>query len=203
MSPTDSELLEHSTRESQKNLSLNWTNIKVILPKCFFLVFNLAIVYFFEYCIISCFADRIQIKLAEEYPDKNSQPFSVRQFFVILNSCYQIGVFISRSSLQLVKIRKVWILSVIQGANFVFMFLNTRFLWITSLGFLCPLFIWIGLMGGGSYVNVYHIILESKTLRPNEKESVMIISQMFNDIGVLSSAIFTLVIDNTLFSTKK
>ena len=54
-------------------------------------------------------------------------------------------------------------------------------------------------MGGGSYVNVMHNLLESETLKPNEKEASIALSLVFNDIGILSSAIFTIVMDNTVF----
>lgn len=70
---------------------------------------------------------------------------------------------------------------------------------VTSLWVLCPLYIWTGLMGGGCYVNVMHNLLELETLKDEEREGALVMSLMSNDIGVLSSAIFTLVIDNTIF----
>lgn len=73
--------------------------MREILPKAFPLIVNLFSVYFFEYCIISCFADRIGKKMTNKYPEK-ADDFAIKEFFVILNNCYQIGVFISRSSLQ-------------------------------------------------------------------------------------------------------
>ena len=57
-------------------------------------------------------------------------------------------------------------------------------------------------MGGGAYVNVMHNLLEMKELESNEKESALVLSLMFNDIGILGSAIFTLVMDNTLFKSQ-
>lgn len=81
------------------------------------------------------------------------------------------------------------------------MFINVRFMLVTNLGFLCPLFIWVGLMGGGSYVNVMYNILNMEKLKQDEKQGALVLSLMFNDIGVLSSAVFTLVIDNTLFKS--
>ena len=71
----------------------------------------------------------------------------------------------------------------------------------TSLYVLCPLFIWVGLMGGGSYVNVMHNLLELKTLKSTEKEGALVLSLMFNDFGVLLSAVFTLLMDNSLLKT--
>jgi hypothetical protein len=44
----------------------------------------------------------------------HSPDFFVRNAFVLLAFCYQLGVFISRSSLQVVRIRRVEVLTVIQ-----------------------------------------------------------------------------------------
>ena len=142
------------------------------------------------------------VKVQHAYPEK-ADHFEIKSFYVVLNNCYQVGVFISRSSLQYVKIKKIWMLSFFQAINFVFLFLNTRFMWIDSLYILCPLFIWVGLMGGAAYVNVMHQILERKTLKKSEKEAAIAVSLIFNDVGVLLSAIFSLLIDNTLFATDK
>lgn len=74
-------------------------------------------VYFFEYVIITSFADTIARKVKithdnlidiHQSSDKN---FYVNAFYVILNVCYQIGVFISRSSLRFVKVKRVDILT--------------------------------------------------------------------------------------------
>ena len=58
-------------------------------------------------------------------------------------------------------------------------------------------------MGGGSYVNVMHLILEHETLLKKEKESALALSLVFNDTGILIASIFSLVMDNTLFQMAK
>lgn len=82
------------------------------------------------------------------------------------------------------------------------MFANTQWLFVESLYVLCPLFVWIGLMGGASYVNVMHNLLELETLKKSEREGALTLSLIFNDIGILSSAIFSLVMDQTLFKSE-
>ena len=125
------------------------------MGQVFFLILNLFSVYFFEYSIISCFADRISKKVDNLHPDQKDE-FAVKNFYVILNNCYQIGVFFSRSSLPYIKIKQIWLVSFFQSINFVFLFLNTKYMWVESLYILCPLLIWVGLMGGDAYVNVMH-----------------------------------------------
>ena len=125
----------------------------------------------------------------------------MKEYYVILNNCYQIGVFMSRSSLQFFKIQRIYILSIFQCINFVFLFVNTQYLFVESLFILCPLLIWVGFMGGASYVNVMHNLLDLKTLQKSEKEAALALSLMFNDTGVLLASIFSLVMDNTFFKS--
>ena len=63
--------------------------------------------------------------------------------------------------------------------------------------------IWVGFMGGAAYVNVMHNLLELLTLKKSEREVALVMSLMFNDLGVLSSAIFTQVMDLTIFTKDK
>ena len=79
------------------------------------------------------------------------------------------------------------------------LFFNTSYLFIDNVYILAPFFVWIGLMGGASYVNVMHRILEHETLLKEEKESALALSLVFNDTGILLASIFSLVMDNTLF----
>lgn len=68
-----------------------------------------------------------------------------------------------------------------------------------NLYILSPLFVWIGLMGGASYVNINHGYLERETLPVDEKEIAVSVSLIFVDIGNLSASIFTLVAAKTIF----
>lgn len=59
--------------------------------------------------------------------------------------------------------------------------------------------IWVGLMGGGSYVNVMYKMLENPQLDRNEKELAMTLTTVFDDIGILSASLISLLLDNTVF----
>lgn len=76
-------------------------------------------------------------------------------------------------------------------------------MYVETLYALSPMFIWVGLMGGASYVNVMHNILELDILEKKEKEIAIVLSLMFNDTGVILSSIFTLVADQTFFFLQK
>ena len=186
---------------AEENTAITFKSLKEIFPKAFSLIINLFSVYIFEYSIITCFADRIALKAQAPYngSHKGQMPPQIRSFYVILNMAYQLGVFFSRSSLQYCKIKRVWILSLLQGINFVVLLLNAQFVFVDSVFVLAPMFVWVGLMGGAAYVNVMHNILEDKELLKSEKECALALSLIFNDSGVLLASIFSLVMDNTVF----
>jgi hypothetical protein len=61
--------------------------------------------------------------------------------------------------------------------------------------------IWVGLMGGSSYVNVMYNILESPNLPKNEKELALTLTTVCNDIGILLASLLSLLLANTAFKT--
>ncbi len=95
-----------------------------IFRKIGFYQINLGLVYFLEYVCLTSYAERFIAKMVKEHPDRKNE-FIFEHGFPIFSLCYQVGVFFSRSSLSLVKIRKVQILTILQAINFVFMFCNT------------------------------------------------------------------------------
>ena len=159
---------------------------------------NLMLVYFLEYMCTTCFADITTRKLRTAFPDRKDE-YLYANGFTIFSFCYQIGVFISRSSLAVIKINKVEVLTILQIINFLFWLFNSIFLFMTNFYGLFVLMIWVGLMGGGSYVNVMYQILENPGLGRNEKELALTLTTIFNDAGVLLASLMSLLLDNTAF----
>jgi hypothetical protein len=79
----------------------------------------------------------------------------------------------------------------------MFMLFNAKYMLVDSLWVTCPLLIFVGLMGGGSYVNVLHQILELDSLDKTEKESAMSLSLFFNDLGILNASIASIILGFT------
>ena len=74
------------------------------------------------------------------------------------------------------------------------MLLQGKFLFIENLYFNLIMTIFVGLMGGCSYVNVFHNIRELPTLTTNERESAMSLSLLFTDLGILFASILSIVL---------
>lgn len=126
----------------------------------------------------------------------HSKPQEYSKAYVVLGFCYQFGVLISRSSLYFFKVKKVWILTTLQIFNFVLWLFIALFKFV-NIYVQFVLMIWVGLMGGCSYVNVMYLILEDPAITKNEKELAVNLCTVTNDTGILISAIYVLLMDNT------
>ncbi|KAK2946298.1 putative Cln3 protein [Blattamonas nauphoetae] len=160
---------------------------------------QLGLVYLFEYVIttagsiIACPKSRCE----------NDPRFYVKNSFEIVSMAYQIGVFISRSSLSCVKIRRVWIMTLLQFLNLVlwifqdaFQFVRGGFMW-----FLYAHTIFVGLMGGGMYVNVFYLILNDKEkgLTNEDRELATNITMIYINLGITSAALINILMQNVIF----
>lgn len=97
-------------RQEETNKALNCNTLATLFPKTIYLNLNVFTVYFCQYTIITSFANVLDYKMKAKYPELEGT-VRIENFYVILNMCYHLGVFFSRSSLSLVRIKKVWILS--------------------------------------------------------------------------------------------
>lgn len=184
--------------EARNNKSLSIAEVKKIGKRAGFFMFNLGFVYFLEYMCLTSFAERIVTKLNKVHPE-NADKYLYKHGYVVFTFCYQTGVFISRSSLSIIKIRRVEIMTILQGINFLFFLLNTTFLFLENFYVMFVLMVWVGLMGGSSYVNIMYNILESDKLAKNEKELALTITGVCNDVGILAASLLSLLLANTAF----
>lgn len=91
-----------------------------------------------------------------------SSPFSEhRSFYPFYNFLYQLGVFISRSSTPFIRIHHLYLPSVLQVGNLVFLTLQSLFNFIPSVYLVFLVVFWEGLLGGAVYVNTFAEIMEN------------------------------------------
>jgi len=153
--------------------------------RCFLIVawrsLNLMLVYFFEYVIS---------------PGAAAKANSSNLIFVILSFCYQAGVLVSRSSLRFIKITRVEIVTVLQAINFVLWILEAKYHFI-NVWVQYPLMVYVGLLGGASYVNVFYLLLHDQSIQEHDKELCINIAAFAITTGITAAALFTLLMDNT------
>ena len=157
-------------------------------------IINLALVYFLEYTINSGLCERVNKK---NYI-KSSDFFKNIQYETFM-FCYQIGVVFSRSSLVIVKhISFIETFTIVQLVNFILWFVEVYVGYITNEWICFIHMIIVGLCGGASYVGCFFFILNSKVIKQEIKELCLNIGTIFNDIGILTSSITVLILDNTI-----
>eukprot|EP00054_Salpingoeca_dolichothecata_P022771 m.150083 g.150083 ORF g.150083 m.150083 type:complete len:445 (-) comp24453_c0_seq2:31-1365(-) len=183
---------------------------------------NLILVYIFEYVISAGFASKVLTPeddcnfdhkaacLAHSnsshcYWDSNgsgtceSHIFVRRNAYAILAFCYQVGVLLSRSSLQVFKINRVEILTILQGINFVLWLLQDMYKFI-NIWVLFPLMLYVGLLGGASYVNIFYQLLHDKKIPNSDREYCINLAAFGITLGITFAACLILVFDLTFLS---
>ncbi|EFN70074.1 Battenin [Camponotus floridanus] len=109
---------------------------------------------------------------------------------------YQIGVFISRSSVNVVTINKIWIMSVFQLINVIILLFETLFYYIPNIWIVFALVLWEGLLGGGAYVNTFFRI--STEIPKTDRETSLEIATMSDAIGIALAGWLSMPVHNAI-----
>ncbi|KAK3103540.1 hypothetical protein FSP39_019999, partial [Pinctada imbricata] len=174
----DEEPLIEESNESEKSVSdpVTETSFQRI-GRCFKLIgwlsFNLCTVYVFEYVAQGCAA---KVRPKSEYNK------GCPELFAALSLCYQAGVFVSRSSVQLFQIKRVEILTILQLINMVLWLIDVHYKFI-PLAILPTLMVYVGLLGGASYVNIFYLLLNDSRFPDKDRELCINITALFITAG--------------------
>ncbi|XP_061556055.1 battenin isoform X1 [Phycodurus eques] len=95
---------------------------------------------------------------------------------------YQVGVFVSRSSLCCMKIRKLWGLALLQVLNAVLLLLEVCYKFLPSAWLVFAIIIYEGLLGGTAYVNTFYFI--SKETEDRQREFAMAAASVGDSVGI-------------------
>lgn len=99
---------------------------------------------------------------------------------------YQIGVFISRTSLYCVKTRRIWVLSMLQCVNAVVLLISVYYRFWPNVWVVFVIVLYEGLLGGAVYVNTFYLIRVETVER--EREFAMAAASVGDSIGIALSA---------------
>ncbi|PLB41643.1 battenin family protein [Aspergillus candidus] len=130
-----------------------WQEVKANLQRVqgLFIPFMvpLLLVYIAEYTINQGVAPTLLFPLQET-------PFQrFRSFYPAYNATYQIGVFISRSSIPFFRVHNIYLPSLLQVLNLLILTLHALFDFIPSVYLVFAIIFWEGLLGGLVYVNTF------------------------------------------------
>uniref|UniRef100_A0A914E016 Battenin n=1 Tax=Acrobeloides nanus TaxID=290746 RepID=A0A914E016_9BILA len=162
------------------------TTIPPLLPY----MIPLAIVYIGEYIINQGLTELIFFNCSHGFSLSRKSQY---RWYQVL---YQLGVFISRSSVNVIELPRVvlYILPVLQMLNAIFFFFNAIYWFIPHISIVFVLIIFEGLLGGASYVNTFNRI--HKEVSPDVKEYCLSIASIGDSIGIVIAGFGAIPIHN-------
>ena len=121
--------------------------------------------------------------------------------YVILSTCYQFGVFLSRSSVSIIELPYFGTMTFLQFINVIIWCFQAEYniLHYESLEYI--LMIYVGLLGGAMYVNVAYNILSDKTINEKDRELCVNLMALAVNVGITMSSVVELIMDNTFFES--
>ncbi|XP_037557243.1 battenin-like isoform X1 [Dermacentor silvarum] len=146
--------------------------LKLIKPLLRFMI-PLGFVYFAEYFINQGLLELIVFR---------NTKLTHKEQYRWLQVMYQVGVLISRSSVNIIQIRKLWLLPILQFANMAFIFLEAYLLFLPSFWIVVVVVLYEGLLGGAAYVNTFYRI--SKDVAPQHREFSLRIASLADSTGI-------------------
>lgn len=185
-----SSLLSPSAGKHDNALTKFGTNFKRAKSLFFPYMLPLLLVYVAEYTINQGVSPTLLFPL-------NSSPFSeYRSFYPFYGFLYQLGVFVSRSSIAFVRIHSLYIPSFLQVGNLVVLALHALFFFIPSVYIVFILIFWEGLLGGAVYVNTFAEIME--TVPSSEREFSLSATSVSDSAGICMAGFISMAIEPLL-----
>ncbi|KAI2602481.1 Batten's disease protein Cln3 [Hypoxylon sp. NC1633] len=115
----------------------------------------LLLVYVAEYTINQGVSPTLLFRL-------DSTPFKeYRDFYPMYGFLYQLGVFVSRSSIAFLRIRNLYLPSFLQVGNLVVLMIHALVPFLPNVYFVFVIVFWEGLLGGAVYVNTFAEIMQN------------------------------------------
>lgn len=151
----------------------------------------LGLVYFAEYFINQGLTELITF---------NNVQMTNKEQYRWYQVCYQIGVLISRSSVNILQINHLWILPVLQLLNAVFLTFEAYFLFVPYFWIIIIIIIYEGLLGGAAYVNTFYKI--SQEIAPVHREFSMGVTSMADSAGITLAAFIAINAHNLICTTR-
>eukprot|EP00096_Caligus_rogercresseyi_P014780 TRINITY_DN7268_c0_g1_i1.p1 TRINITY_DN7268_c0_g1~~TRINITY_DN7268_c0_g1_i1.p1 ORF type:complete len:436 (+),score=7.35 TRINITY_DN7268_c0_g1_i1:39-1346(+) len=144
----------------------------------------IGIVYFFEYLINQGLFELLYFPKFINVLNHHEQ---YRWYQVV----YQVGVFVSRSSLICFSFHRIWILSVFQIINFLVLLPQAIYWFFPSYWIVFCLVFWEGLLGGCVYVNTYANIRRN-ILNTPQQEFALGFTCLADSVGIALSGLLAL-----------
>ena len=163
--------------------------INVVKPLLLRFMLPLMLVYFFEYFINQGLFELVYFKNVSITQDAQ---------YRLYNTLYQVGVFISRSSVQFIQIKLLWMMPILQSINFMLFLSDVINPYFGHISVAIIIILFEGLLGGAAYVNTFYRI-SSETIE-REKAFAMSIVSLADSFGILLAGLIAIPVHDALCS---
>lgn len=160
--------------------------------KTFYYFINNGLVFFLQYVSISGFVD-----CAMTAEQRLKTPY----VYGLLTLVYQAGNLVGRASLRWIKIKRLWLLTLLQALMWVVGLFDVPFRF-SPLWFKIVLNTVIGLNGGFSYVNVFNQVMNYPDAEIKEREIMANLTSIGIAGDIMLASAFTLLMQNTFFKNQ-
>ncbi|KAJ1355412.1 hypothetical protein KIN20_012806 [Parelaphostrongylus tenuis] len=169
-----------------------WAQRQSIIKSLLRYMLPMSLTYFAEYLINQGLLELMVFDCKHGF---GTTPASQYRWYQVL---YQVGVFVSRSSIKIVQLNMtvITLLPVLQLLNTAFFILNAIYAFVPSFAIVCVIVLYEGFIGGGSYVNTFHHI--HKTIDPSIREFALSTVTTADSFGILVAAIVAIPVHNSI-----
>lgn len=155
-------------------------------------MFPLLLVYIAEYSINQGVAPTLLFPLEDT-------PFTeFRAFYPTYSALYQMGVFISRSSLPFVRIQSLYIPTMLQCLNFAILTAHAMYPIIPNVYCIFAITVWEGLLGGLVYVSTFRRIGEE--VKEEDREFSLGATSVSDSGGICIAGLIGMALETGLCS---
>lgn len=109
---------------------------------------------------------------------------------------YQVGVFISRSSVNLIQVNKIWLLTLFQFINVAIVLTEVLTYFLPTIWIIFGVVLWEGLLSGSAYVNTYYRM--SIEISENRRKFALSVAPVFDAIGIALAGVFAIPAHNAI-----
>lgn len=178
-------------------------NFRLVSTCCSGILANMVSVYALEYMVTSGFMER-----ALFCPNSSSWVADPRNSVPLFWALYNVGVTLSRASVALFRVRRVWILSLLQLVNMLIWGVEAKKqLHMETSGSLPYALlglhmIFVGFMGGACYANCMYLFNTSGRIPDRLRELGINVGFFMSNCGILFATGIAAVLDHTLLDTR-
>ena len=165
-------------------------------------IINLGLIYFLQFFCVNALiirvCSKVDIKFLPKGCSDNGHTYR-RGKFEFVNLSYQIGMFISKTFIKIV--RKIQPIEVYTCAIIIvnIIYITEYYTGFMPWGYFLGIGLVLGFFSGGTYAGGFYTILNSDRVDKNYKELTVNVATLFNDIGTFLSGIIGFFALNYLF----